>query len=80
VCPGTNAYSAVKSAVCQALDVPAHPAQDNAGANCDALSLGFGFAAQPANLGIVVTPPQAVNNCTPDGGADDAAGVDDCTR
>jgi hypothetical protein len=79
ICPGTPSYNQFKLAVCQTLDVCARPAQDNQRAPCDAISLGFGFTAQPALLGSLVTLPREADNCA-DGGVDDDASADDCSR
>lgn len=58
----TVAYATAKGAICKGLDILA----DGSGAAsqpCDALSLGFGFTAQQANLGMIVAPPMPSPGC-----------------
>jgi hypothetical protein len=76
ICPGTSFYKNVKAQICAAADIAADPTQDNTAATCDALSVGFGFTADPANMGSVVATAQQPDYC--DGGAD--AAPDDCTK
>ena len=76
ICPGTPFYQNVKSQICAAADITADPTQDNKGVTCDALSVGFGFTADPANMGSVVASTPNPIYC--DAGAD--ATPDDCTK
>lgn len=76
ICPGTPFYQNVKSQICGAADIMADPTQDSKNATCDALSIGFGFTADPANMGNVVATTASPVYC--DAGAD--ATPDDCTK
>jgi hypothetical protein len=76
ICPGMPFYQNVKAQICAAADIVADPTQDNKGATCDALSVGFGFTADPANVGYVVAATPKQNYC--DSGPD--AALDDCTK
>jgi hypothetical protein len=73
ICRGTPVYGNLKSQICQASDIATDPTRDNAGAACDALSVAFGFTADPARLGPVV-PAMVLASACPD------AGTDDCTQ
>jgi hypothetical protein len=82
VCRGTSIYNQVKQLICQAADVTGDPTLDNKGATCDALSIGFGFTADPALLGAVTPPSTKLSPCggggdAGDGGAPEAA-PDNC--
>jgi hypothetical protein len=68
ICPGSMLYAQLKQHICAAADIATSPGSDNRGAPCDALSIGFGFTADPARLGAVVTPPSRTPLCG-DGGA-----------
>lgn len=72
VCPGSMAYSLVKSQICQYADIMSDPTQDLTGATCDALSLGIGYTADPAILGPIVEGTPQGSLCYPDGGEPDA--------
>jgi uncharacterized membrane protein YjfL (UPF0719 family) len=74
LCPGSSSYSFIKTQICQAADIMTDHTLDLSGATCDALSLGIGFTADPAQLGDVV--PTAVKPLLCPG---DAA-PDDCTH
>jgi hypothetical protein len=74
ICYGTAEYAFVKQEVCLYADIMTDPASDNTGAMCDAISIGFGFTADPAIMGKVV--PSATNPDSCDGGA---SIPDDCT-
>lgn len=76
VCPGSMAYSLVKSQICQYADIMTDPTKDMTGATCDALSLGMGYTADPAILGPIVPGTTHPSLCYPEGGAPDAA--DNC--
>jgi len=75
ICPGSSLYSNVKTQICTAADISTDPTQDNKGQACNALSIGFGFTADPAHLGDIVGHAAHTSLC--DGGAD--AAPDDCT-
>ena len=75
VCRGTQTYASVKQQICAAADITADPGSDNRGAPCDALSIGFGFTADPALMGDVVSQPARTSPCG-DGGPEPP---DDCT-
>jgi hypothetical protein len=74
ICHGTPEYVFVKQEVCQYSDIMTNPLNDNTGATCDALSIGLGFTADPAQMGDVV--PSVTNPDFCDGGA---LIPDDCT-
>jgi hypothetical protein len=76
ICPGSFVYQNVKTQICSAADIVADPTQDNKGATCDALSIGFGFTADPANMGYVVATTPKPNPCA----ASADAAPDDCTK
>lgn len=60
----TLAYGTAKTAICKGLDI----LTDASGASsqpCDALSLGFGFTAQQAQLGAIAPPPIPSPGCPP---------------
>ena len=75
VCPGGGTYAFVKGEICQYADIMTDPTADQTGATCDALSVGFGFTADPALLGAVVAASVHPDYCS---GID--AGPDDCTK
>jgi hypothetical protein len=74
ICPGTSLYKNVKQQICTAADITTDPSQDNKGAACDALSVAFGFTADPAMMGSVISSGAKPGACG-------EAGVmtDDCT-
>jgi hypothetical protein len=74
ICRGTPEYAFVKQEVCQYSDIVTNPSNDNTGATCDALSIGFGFTADPAEIGDVV--PSVTNPDFCDAGLP----PDDCTQ
>ncbi|MFT3769465.1 MAG: hypothetical protein QM820_28845 [Minicystis sp.] len=58
-------YASAKSAFCSGLDILADPS----GAKtlpCDALSIGIGFTAQEAKIGVVDEPPMTTPGCPPE--------------
>jgi hypothetical protein len=65
LCPSSSTYPQLQALICPALDITANPTASHA-QTCDALSMQFGFAAQSAQFGPVVTAPR-VTTC--DGGA-----------
>jgi hypothetical protein len=56
---GSGLYPLFKPVICSLQDIASSQSNDNKGLNCDALSMGFGFEAEAARLGIVygVAPP-----------------------
>jgi hypothetical protein len=74
VCPGTVYYVGVKSQICAAADIMTDLTQDNKGATCDALSVAFGFTADPAHIGDVLGTQPRTPSCSTD------AAPDDCTK
>jgi len=74
LCEGSQYYELlVKPNICQYVDIMTDPMKDFTGVTCDALSLGFGFTADPALIGDVVPPTTSPALCG------DAA-PDDCTH
>ncbi len=61
-------YQSVKAYVCSIQDIAAHQALDNTMATCDALSMSFGFKAEPALLGTVYSVNQPMSGCATDAG------------
>ena len=69
LCQGTALYTNVKEQICQYADIMTSSTDDLMGKTCDALSLAFGFTADPANMGNVITTPAKMTSCeagTPD--------------
>jgi hypothetical protein len=67
--PGSPYQTLAKPLICQYADIMTDPLSDQMGKTCDALSLGFGFTAEPALMGDVVTLPVLPSPCgdaTPD--------------
>jgi len=56
-----------------------NPSDDKMGKTCDALSLAFGFTADPANMGDVVSAGAKASLCLVGEGGDVDAAPDDCT-
>jgi hypothetical protein len=77
LCRGTATYDFIKQQICQHADIMTDPTLDQTGATCNALSVGFAFTSDPAELGPVVNPGVKAAVCG-DGGDVDAA-PDDCT-
>jgi hypothetical protein len=74
ICPGSSLYTNIKQQICAAADIMTDPTKDNKGATCDALSVAFGFTADPAVMGAVVPSPVRTGNC-----GDAGLPNDDCT-
>lgn len=69
LCQGSITYAGIKAQICQYADIMTSSSDDKTGKTCDALSLAFGFTADPANMGNVVATPPKVSVCeagTPD--------------
>ncbi len=64
-------YNMVKGYVCLSQDISSQQALDNSpGATCDALSMSFGFGAEPALISTVYSVPPPPGGCiSVDGGA-----------
>jgi hypothetical protein len=56
-------YQLVSSGVCSQADIESSPANDGKGLPCDALSLGLGFTASPAQLGVELEPFVVPGDC-----------------
>jgi hypothetical protein len=67
---GSNAnYALLKSYICSLQDIAVNSSLDNLGARCDAISMAFGFTAEPARLGVVAPLPPTPAGCSSaDGG------------
>jgi hypothetical protein len=63
---GQIAYQALKSQICNALDIASDPTQDNKGAPCDALSVAMRFVAGPAQVGTVYATNVLSSDCDAD--------------
>jgi len=74
ICPGSSLYANVKQQICGAADIATDPANDNKGAACDALSVAFGFTADPALMGAVISSGAKQGTC-----GDAGLTTDDCT-
>jgi len=74
ICPGSSLYANVKQQICAAADIATDPSSDNQGMPCDALSIGFGFTADPALMGEVVSNGAKQGTC-----GDAGLTTDDCT-
>jgi hypothetical protein len=49
--------------ICPLQDITSSAAQDRMGFNCDAISMAFGFTAEPAQFGIVAPLPDILQGC-----------------
>ena len=76
ICPGSSTYAGLKQQICHAADISSDPSADKTGVTCDALSVAFGYTADPAQMGDVVASSGKSSPCG-DGGPD--AAPDDCT-
>jgi hypothetical protein len=63
-------YLTFKNYICSLQDIPSDYSRDNTGAPCDAISMAFGFTAEPALLGVVTPLPATPAGCQQDGGVD----------
>ena len=79
LCRGQPVYEAIKTEICQSADIMSNPSDDKMGKTCDALSLAFGFTADPANMGDVVSAGAKASLCLVGEGGDVDAAPDDCT-
>jgi hypothetical protein len=74
ICPGTTLYSNVKQQICAAADIATDPTEDNKGMTCDALSVAFGYTADPALMGAVISGGTKAATC-----GDAGLTMDNCT-
>lgn len=75
ICQGTSYYSLVKNLICNNSDIRTDPTTDKMGGLCDAISIGFGFTADPALMGNTASVSPQMSLCP----ANDS-GPDDCTK
>jgi hypothetical protein len=66
--PDSFGYLYLRYRACQVADITSNPMLDNTNAPCDAVSMGFRFAAEPAHLGEVYGIPPPPAGCTTEGG------------
>jgi hypothetical protein len=70
LCGPDTAYQLLKTYICSLQDIPSNPGFDiSRNSPCDAISMAFGFSAEPARLGVVAPQPPTPAGCVPDGGA-----------
>jgi len=74
ICPNTASYAFVKQQICTYADIMTDQSKDRTGTTCDALSIGFGYSADPALMGYVVAGLAKTGACPAD------AAPDDCTN
>lgn len=65
LCGDSGTYGAIKQLVCRNRDITTAPQNDNTGAFCDALSIGFGLVAAPAKMGNLVGRAAPAQPCGP---------------
>jgi hypothetical protein len=58
-----GSYQVVKTYICSQQDIMSSEGLDNTMATCDALSMSFGFTAEPALLGVVYTVNPPPSGC-----------------
>jgi hypothetical protein len=63
LCGDSPTYLTLKNYICSLQDIPSDNSRDNTGAPCDAISMAFGFAAEPARLGVVTPLPATPAGC-----------------
>lgn len=69
LCRDDPSYLVLQTQICNFLDIRRAPGDDNKSLACDAVSIGFGFTAIPANLGPAYAPPPRDAPCdSADGG------------
>ncbi|MFI5042885.1 MAG: hypothetical protein ACHQNA_13745 [Acidimicrobiales bacterium] len=61
------AYQFLRNYICSLQDISTDPTSDNHGAPCDAISMSFGFTAQPAQLGAIAPIPATPAGCSQGG-------------
>jgi hypothetical protein len=68
LCGTTNqTYQLLKSYICSLQDIPSNSMNDRMGSPCDAISMSFGFTAEPARLGLVSPLPAVPMGCVTGG-------------
>ncbi len=65
LCGNDLVYLFLKNTICENTDVNLDPTNDGLGDLCNAVSMGLGFEAVPANVGPSQTPPDAGEPCGP---------------
>ena len=73
LCGDSGTYASIKKLICNARDISSVVQNDNTGAPCDAVSIGFGLVATQAQLGNVNKKPPPLQPCGP-------MWDDDCNR
>lgn len=63
LCGDSGTYQQIKRLICGVRDITAAVQNDNTGAFCDALSIGFGFSAAPARMGSPYAKPPPTPPC-----------------
>jgi hypothetical protein len=63
LCGSDLTYQVVSGGICSQADIASSPANDNQGLPCDALSIGLGFTASPAQLGDELDPLVVPSTC-----------------
>jgi hypothetical protein len=67
LCGQDVAYQLLKNYICSLQDIASNSTQDNLGAPCDAISMSFGFTAEPAQLGVTAPLPATPQGCNAGG-------------
>lgn len=63
LCGDSGSYGTIKKLICDKRDIVTAIQNDNTGAFCDALSVGFGFVGEPARIGNPYGRPPPVPQC-----------------
>jgi hypothetical protein len=63
LCGDSGTYLQIKKLICDVRDIVTAVQNDNTGAFCDALSIGFGFGATPARMGNMYQRPMPIPPC-----------------
>jgi len=63
LCGNDLTYQLVSGGICSQADIASSPANDDMGLPCDALSIGLGFTASPAQLGDELDPLIVPSTC-----------------
>jgi hypothetical protein len=65
LCGADSTYQLLKPRICGYQDIAKYASEDETGAPCDALSLGFNFTSVPAKYGSIVAKPDGGGGCGP---------------
>lgn len=65
LCGADPVYGLLKTKICGLQDIATNVLDDGKGAPCSALSIAFGFQAEPATYGSVFGPDASVGGCGP---------------